>query len=287
MVRDGCSALNGYLRIDEAIAAAAERLASVSDSARLEAELLLARALDVPRSYLYAHPDDTMDAEAQKRFGDTVGRRAAGLPLAYITGTREFWSMELMVSRDTLVPRPETELVVEQALARMPRRAKLRVLDLGTGSGAIALALARERPNWDFVATDVSLAALAVARENARQHDLPNVEFRSGSWFEPVRGERFDIVVSNPPYVCETDPALAELSFEPREALASGADGLDALRVIAKHAGAVLHAGGALVVEHGEQQGDVLSGLLDEYGWTEIRTCTDFAGKPRVTVATR
>jgi release factor glutamine methyltransferase len=263
------------------------RLAAVSDSPRLDAEMLLALAIDTSRSYLFAHPEDVPDDAAIERLERTVARRLAGEPMAYLTGTREFWSMELMVTPDTLVPRPETEALVELALAEIPRRAAWAVLDLGTGSGAIALAVARERRQCEVVATDVSAAALAVARENARHLELPNVEFLEGRWGRPVHGRCFRVVMANPPYVASGDPALAALAFEPRGALDGGPDGLDAIRVIAGEAGTLLAAGGLLLVEHGAGQENAVAAICREHGYEEIHCTRDVAGLPRVTSARR
>lgn len=285
MVREGPGALNEYLRIDAALAHAAGALQDVSDSPRLDAELLLARALDVARSYLFAHPDDEMDPAAAARFSAALEKRAAGMPMAYITGRREFWSMELAVSPDTLVPRPETETLVEQALMRMPRRAPLQVLDLGTGSGAIALAIARERPACHVVATDLSAGAIAVARENARRLMLPNVEFAVGDWTAPVAGRTFDLVVSNPPYVASGDPHLDALKFEPRSALAAGDDGLDAIRAIAATAMSVLNPAGALLLEHGAAQAGDVAAILRGHGWRDVTAARDLSGQARVSIA--
>jgi len=285
ILREGHPPLNEFLQIAQALAAGTERLSDVSDSPRLDAELLLARALDVARSYLFAHPEDALDAAAAGRYGEAIDRRAAGLPMAYITGEKEFWSMALTVSPDTLVPRPETEILVEQALQRIPRRAALAILDLGTGSGAIALAIARERPQCIVTATDASSGALAVARENANRHAIANVDFLHGDWTEPVAGRSFDIVVSNPPYVPDADPDLERLSFEPQMALASGADGLDAIRRIAAGAKTVVRGGGTLLLEHGERQADAVQQILTAAGWRDVSHVKDYAGKPRVTIA--
>jgi release factor glutamine methyltransferase len=279
--------LNEFLRIDAALATAAAKLEGVSDSPRLDAELLLARALDVPRSYLFAHPDDALDPAAGERFFSVIDKRADGVPLAYITGEKEFWSMTLHVNPNTLVPRPETEVLVEQALLRIPRRASYKILDLGTGSGAIALAIAKERPLCDIVATDVSEAALMTAKENARQNNLPNIEFLLGSWFAPVAGRRFDLVATNPPYVPAADPVLPGLRYEPLSALVAGKDGLDAIRHIAANAGSVLHAGGTLLIEHGNQQHRSVASIFQAEEWLEITVTNDLAGIPRVTSATR
>lgn len=264
---------------------AARRLGTVSDSARLDAELLLARAIDMPRSYLFAHPEEPLDELAVARFEAALGRRLAGEPMAYITGIREFWSLELMVTPDTLVPRPETEVLVDLALREIPRRAEWAVLDLGTGSGAIAIAIAKERPLSRITATDVSAAALEVARQNARQLEIPNIEFLEGDWTAPVSGQRFNVIVSNPPYVRADDEALAALRCEPRDALCAGDDGLDAIRVLARDCRALLEPDGVMLIEHGAEQQDGVAAILREHGWAGIDCHTDHAGLPRVTVA--
>ena len=203
------------MRLDAAIADAAERLAEASDSARLDAEILLCQTIDMPRSYLFAHPEDELDTLTKNRFEALMQRRIDGEPMSYITGTREFWSHELLVSPATLVPRPETELLVDLALREIPRGAQWQILDLGTGSGAIAIAIAAERLMCAVTATDVSSAALAIAAQNVRQADLSNVHCLEGSWTTPVLGRRFNIIVSNPPYVSEDDEALKNLRHEP------------------------------------------------------------------------
>lgn len=285
MVREGWTPLNEFETIADAVSQATNALSPVSDSPRLDAELLLARAIDVPRSYLIAHPEDSLDPAAQARFRAAVAGRESGLPMAYVTGEKEFWSMRLMVTPATLVPRPETELLVEHAIGRVSRRSACSVLDLGTGSGAIALAVAKERPLADVVATDISDEALAVARENARQHDLANVSFLAGDWTDPVGDRRFDVVVSNPPYVREGDPALADLGHEPRQALVSGEDGLDAVRRIAAEARSITKAGGSLLIEHGAAQADAVAAILDAEGWLDLQSIRDLAGLPRLCAA--
>ncbi len=271
--------------ISELLEAVTARLAGVSESPRLDAEILLGRAIDMPRSYLFAHPEDVPDDAAIERFEGTVSRRMAGEPMAYIMGIREFWSMELMVTPATLVPRPETEILVDRALGHIPRRAEYRVLDLGTGSGAIALAIARERPICNVVAVDLSQDALAVAVQNARHLDLGNVEFRHGDWTDPVRSETFDLVVSNPPYVADEDPALGALRHEPASALAAGADGLDAIRVLAERCLDVTASGAPLLLEHGADQEALVRGILAAHEWVDIECHKDYAGLPRVTAA--
>jgi release factor glutamine methyltransferase len=279
--------LNEFVEIATVLRDAVKSLERISDSPRLDAELLLARALDVPRSYLIAHPEDALDPAAIERFAQLIERRAAGEPIAYISGSKEFWSMELMVSPDTLVPRPETDLLVERALMYLGRRACQRILDLGTGSGAIALAIARERPLCEIVATDISEAAIAIARQNARHLELANVSFATGNWIEPVAGQQFDIIVSNPPYVRSNDPALENLRHEPLSALAAGEDGLNDIRTIAATAGNVLVDGGRLLIEHGSEQQEAVADLLAKNGWTEIECVQDYGGRPRVSIAKR
>jgi len=273
------------IRIDCALTRATEQLARVSESPRLDAELLLTQALDVPRSYLFTHPEDTLDVTAARRFFAAIARRENGEPIAYIHGVKEFWSLKLMVSPATLVPRPETETLVQEALALIPLAGQADVLDLGTGCGAVALAIASERPEARVVATELSESALGIARENARQLEIINVSFELGDWIEPVRGRSFDVVVANPPYVRVGDAALESLAYEPLSALASGEDGLAAIRILAAECGAILKPRGTLLLEHGaDQQGEVAR-ILATAGWHGIRCVRDMAGRPRVTVA--
>jgi len=252
-----------------------------SDSARLDAEVLLARAIDMPRSYLYAHPEDTLDELALARLNASIEQRAAGTPIAYITGMREFWSLQLQVSAATLVPRPETELLVELALRRIPRRAAWQILDLGTGSGAIAVAIASERPACEVTAVDVSPEALAVAAHNVRLLDIANVECLLGDWTKPVATRKFQLIVSNPPYVAAGDERLAALGAEPHIALVSGNDGLQAVRRLSQECKSVLADHGCLILEHGEEQRDAVSQILEADGWRDIGCHDDYAGRPR------
>jgi len=275
------------MRLDAAIADAARRLAPVTESARLDAEILLCLTIDMPRSYLFAHPEDELDDLSLSRFEALLERRLQGEPMSYITGTREFWSHELLVSPATLVPRPETELLVELALREIPRNAEWQILDLGTGSGAIAISIAAERSLCTVTATDNSADALSIARENARQADLANVTCLLGNWTTPVEHQRFNIVLSNPPYVRSDDEALLDLRHEPLSALASGKDGLDDLRVLARDCAPILAEDGWLMLEHGaDQKGDVAD-LLKAAGWVDITCHNDLADLPRVTVARR
>ena len=252
-----------------------------------DAKPLLAHALGRPASWLYAHGDEPVTPELARRFESLVLARLGGQPVAYLTGSRGFWSLELRVTPATLIPRPETELLVELALARLPLApAPQRVADLGTGSGAIALAIARERPLVQIVATDASMEALAVATANAAAHAIGNVQFGHGNWWEPLGGQQFDLVASNPPYIAEGDRHLEEgdLRFEPASALSSGIDGLDAIRQIVAGAGAHLHAGGWLLLEHGWEQAAAVRALLVQAGFSEVASERDLESRERVTL---
>jgi release factor glutamine methyltransferase len=252
-----------------------------------DADLLLAHALGQARTWLYAHGDAAPDPGAARRFEELLSRREGGEPVAYLVGRRGFWSFELRVSPDTLVPRAETERLVELALERLPADGDFwRIADLGTGSGAIALALALERPRAEVVATDASEAALDVARDNARSLGVGNIAFRQGDWFAPLAGERFDLVASNPPYIALGDPHLdqGDLRFEPDAALVSGADGLDAIRAIADGAPRHLLPRGWLLVEHGWEQGQAVRALFEAAGLVDIATHADLEQRDRVTL---
>jgi len=245
-----------------------------------EARLLVARATGFAEATVLAHPERELSAEAEARFREFAARRARGEPIAYILGVKEFYGLPLAVGPAVLIPRPETELLAELALACAPAA----VLDLGTGSGAIALVLKRQLPHARVVAVEASAAALAVARRNAAALAL-EVDFRHGRWFEAVPGERFDVIVANPPYVAEGDPHLeqGDLRFEPRSALAAGPDGLDAIREIAQGAPSHLAPGGRLLLEHGLGQQAAVRRLLEDCGLEGVTTWPDLAGIARVT----
>lgn len=270
----------------DALASLRKRFSAVSATAALDAEILLAQVLGTNRAALAARPGHTLAPSQAQMLESLASRRAAGEPIAYITGRREFWSLELEVTPDVLVPRPETELVVELALAALARVSRPAVLDLGTGSGAIALAIGRERGDAVVTAVDESTAALAVAGRNAAKLGIGNVRFLHGSWYEPVAGSRFDAIVSNPPYVAEADPALATLVHEPRAALVAGRDGLVALAAVCAGARACLRAGASLIVEHGASQGAAVRGLMSDAGFVGVGTQRDLAAQERVTAGT-
>jgi release factor glutamine methyltransferase len=249
-----------------------------------EARLLLAEACGFSEASVIAQGESELPPEIEARFTEMVARRRSGEPIAYIVGRREFYSLPLTVGPPVLIPRPETELLVDLALERISSAATASVLDLGTGSGAIALAIKRNRPRARVVAVEISAAALEYAKRNAVKLGV-EIELVHGDWFEPLRGERFDVVVSNPPYVAHEDPHLnqGDLRFEPRHALVAGTDGLDEIRQIAKGARAALRAGGWLLLEHGEGQGDAVRALLEAAGFDEIATWPDLAGIARAT----
>jgi release factor glutamine methyltransferase len=272
--------------IAETLESGARDLAANSSSPHLDAELLLSEVLGVPRARLRTKSAERLTDQQCRRFGELLARRRAGAPVAYLTGLREFWSLSLRVSEAVLVPRPETETLVERALAVRGNHASCTVLDLGTGSGAIALAIAHERPLWRVTATDVSHDALAVAIENARRLDLSRIRLLQGDWFLAVEGERFDIIVSNPPYVAADDPALAALAQEPALALTPGPSGMESLARVVSGAAAHLSPGGVLLLEHGMTQGEAVRRLLQEHGFVEIVTHQDLSGRPRVTQGT-
>jgi len=271
--------------VADALNGAARSLHSYSDSPRLDAELLLGKILGLPRSGLIAHGAEPIAADEERAYAGLIEQRLRGTPVAYLTGTREFWSLPLRVTEAVLVPRPETELVVELALQFLPKHA-VSILDLGTGSGAIALAIASERPHARVTGVDVSPAALEVAIQNSRDLGLSHIDWRLGSWFTPVAGERFHLIVANPPYICAADPALEKLSAEPALALCDGPTGLESLAAIVEGAAAHLHEHGRLILEHGCDQAPDVARLMADHRFTDIRSHLDFSGKPRVTLGT-
>ena len=249
----------------------------------LEARMLAERALGKPRAWLIAHADEIADTAAEQAFAAMAERRRQGEPIAYILGEREFYGLDFAVAPAVLIPRPETELLVELALERFAADTAARVLDLGTGSGAIAVTLAQQRPQARLTAVDVDYAALTLARVNAKRHGV-SVRFFCGNWFGALAGERFDLIVSNPPYVADGDPhlTLGDVRFEPQRALVGGADGLDCIRAIAAQAQAHLNPGAWLLFEHGYDQAPACRALLEARGYAEVQSWPDLAGIPRV-----
>ncbi len=271
-------------RLRHATTALAER----TDCPRIEAEALLAHCLGRPRSWLFAHATEPITAAPDRRFGELLERRLRGEPLAYLTGQREFWSLTLAVGPEVLIPRPETEGLVELALRFIPGPSA-RVADLGTGSGAIALALASERPGWDISATDVSPEALALARRNAERLGLANIGFRLGDWCRALDSGDYDLILANPPYIADGDPAVADdvRTHEPGLALYAGPGGLECLGRIIDQAREHLVPTGRLLLEHGIGQGPDLHAMLAQRGYREIAHHEDLSGHERIVSAVR
>jgi release factor glutamine methyltransferase len=276
---------DGALSVAAALRRGALALAAASESPRRDAEILLGSVLGRSRAGLISADDAPVDAPQRREFGHLLARRRAGAPVAYLTGTREFWSLEFAVSPAVLVPRPETELLVALALEHLPAKRECAVLDLGTGSGAIAIAIAHERPRAVVTGIDRSAAALAVARANGARLVADRVRWRAGSWFEPVPDERFDVIVANPPYIAADDAALARLAAEPLEALTPGATGLESFATIIAAAPAHLRENGVLALEHGATQAEAVTALFSGARFAAIQTRADDAGLPRVTYA--
>ena len=272
------------MNIRQLIDTASQQLSQLSDSPRLDAEILLAHSLRKNRSWLMTWPENTPDEAQLQLFQQLLQQRLQGHPIAHLTGEREFWSLPLQVTADTLIPRPDTELMVEQILARYPAEPAIQLLDLGTGSGAISLALAHERPAWQITASDRSEAALQVAQRNAEQLGL-DIEFKHSDWFSTLQGQLFDVIASNPPYIPRTDPHLSQgdVRFEPLSALASGDDGLDAIRHICATATDFLKPAGQLFIEHGYDQMTEIHDILHRNHYHSIQQYHDLAGSPRLT----
>lgn len=256
-----------------------------SPTPRLDAELLLAQALGKSRSYLHTWPEHEPAAAQLAGYQAALARRRAGEPVAYILGRQGFWSLELDVARHTLIPRPDTELLVETALALLPAT-PLQGLDLGTGTGAIALALACERPAWQMTGVDRVAAAVALAQGNGTRLQLANARFVESCWFSALAGQRFQLIVSNPPYIAAADPHLSQgdVRFEPSSALVAGVDGLDDIRLIIEQAPAHLLAGGWLLQEHGFEQAEAVRELLSRRGFTAVDSRRDLGGHQRISV---
>lgn len=264
---------------------ATQQLFKVSDTPKLDAEVLLCHVLEKDRSYLISWPEKEIEGSQLKKFQHLLEQRQQGHPVAHIIQQREFWSLNFQVSNDTLIPRPDTELIVEKILNNHAELPAKSLLDLGTGSGAIAVAIASERPQWNIIATDQSLNALQLAEKNALQHGINNIKFKPGNWFEAIDDQRFDIIVSNPPYIAESDPHLnqGDVRFEPSSALVSGADGLNDIRLITQHARQHLNSNGMLIIEHGYDQKKAVHSIFEQAGFKDIQQHHDLAHQPRCT----
>lgn len=271
--------------IQNSLNTATHKLATVSDSARLDAEVLLAFVLGKNRSYLRAWNDKILNAQEISQFELLISQRETGIPIAYLTGTREFWSRDFFVSPDVLIPRPDTEILIEHCLKKIPQNLPFQILDLGTGSGIIAITLACECPNVKIIAVDASESALKIAQKNADFHDCQNVEFILSDWFSNVPKIKFDLIVSNPPYICENDEHLTQgdVCFEPKSALIAAESGLRDIIDITKNAKNYLISNGQLLLEHGYNQAQDVQIILRNMGFTNVCTYHDLAGQPRIT----
>lgn len=271
--------------IQQLLNTATNSLTAVSDSPRLDAEVLLAFLLEKNRSYLRAWNDKNLDVPTIDRFESLVSQRFDGVPIAYLVGSREFWSRDFIVSPDVLIPRPDTEVLIELCLAQIPLDSTFTILDLGTGSGIIAVTLAAERPNANIFAVDASSAALAIAQKNAYQYHCQNVEFILSDWFSAVPKTEFNLIVSNPPYICADDEHLSQgdVRFEPKSALIATENGLRDINIIATQAKNYLLPRGQLWFEHGYNQAQAVQTILTKLHYSDVQTYHDLAGQPRVT----
>ena len=274
------------LPISQIIEEAIEQLQAVSDSARLDIELLLCSVIKKERSFFHAWPEHELEQQQLNSFLQLLQQRLQGEPIAHILGERGFWSLNLKVTKDTLIPRPDTERLVELSLEIIPQKSQWKILDLGTGTGAIALSLAKENPGCFITATDQSIAALEVAKQNAVDNNISNIEFIRSNWFENLSSQRFDMIVTNPPYIKDNDPHLkqGDVRFEPLSALTSGEDGLDDIRSIISKAQKHLATQGVLLIEHGYDQADAVCHLLTEANFNSVSNFKDYNDNPRVSI---
>ena len=264
---------------------ASAQLTAVSDSAQLDAEVLLCHCLEKSRAFLRTWPERQITPAQFHQFEALLAKRMQGMPIAYLTGEREFWSRTFRVTPDVLIPRPDSELLIELSLPLMRDAERGKMIDLGTGSGILAITLATEMPFLDVVATDISLAALAVAKENATRLNTKNARFLASHWFESVPDTDFDLVISNPPYIAGDDPHLqqGDVRFEPQTALISDDQGLQDIRILADQARQHLKIGGHLLLEHGYQQANAVQAILNDLKYSQVATHCDLSGNPRVT----
>ncbi len=264
----------------------AEQSINFSESPRLDAEILFCYVMQFNRSKIYSHPDATVPDDKSALFKSLIKKRQEGHPVAHLTGKKEFWSLEFAINKDTLIPRPETELAVETALQIIPADATFNILDLGTGSGAIAVAVAFERPGCKIVATDINKNALEMAQENAKTHKLENIKFFLSDWYLNIPPQSFDLIISNPPYVKKDDEYLSQgdVRFESHLALCADLDGMQAINIILKHAGSYLACGAHLIIEHAYNQKKLVQKAFLENNFKEIKTFQDLSGQDRITL---
>ena len=264
----------------------AEQSINSSESARLDAEILFCDVMQLQRSRIYSHPEQLVPEDKSVLFQSLIEQRQLGHPIAHLTGKKEFWSLELTVNRDTLIPRPETELLVETALQIIPHDAAFSILDLGTGSGAIAIAIASERPNCRIVATDINSNALAIARKNAETHQMNNIQFYPSNWYQNIPSQSFDMIVSNPPYIRQDDEHLSQgdVRFDPELALVAGTDGMQAINMILEDASSYLARDASLLIEHGYDQKPLVQEAFLKHDFKRIKTFQDLSGQDRITL---
>ncbi|MDF1828258.1 MAG: peptide chain release factor N(5)-glutamine methyltransferase [Legionellaceae bacterium] len=270
--------------IKHALRQAVENLAKTSPTPQLDAEILLCHVLKKNRAYLYAYSEHVLDNALHQLFESFIKKRTEGMPVAYLTHEREFWSLPLYVTSDTLIPRPETELLIEQTLSLLGQRSHCSVLELGTGTGAISIALASEKPQWTILAADISKPALCVAQKNIERHQLHNITLMASNWFQSIPNQPFDLIISNPPYLAKHDPHQhqGDLRYEPKQALVSGDDGLDDIKHIIKTSRHYLMPGGLLLLEHGYNQAQAIKACLLGEKYHQVQCWQDAAGLDRV-----
>ena len=264
----------------------AEQSINCSDSARLDAEILFCDVMQFNRSRIYSHPEQIVPDDKSVLFQSLIAQRQQGRPIAHLTGKKEFWSLQLAINEDTLIPRPETELLVETALQLVPDDTTFNILDLGTGSGAIAIAIASERPNCKIVATDINTNALIIAKKNAETHQLKNIQFYLSNWYQNIPSQEFDLIVSNPPYIKEDDEHLSQgdIRFEPELALVAGTDGMQAINIILENAKQYLASDAYLLIEHGYDQRSLVEEAFLKHDFKQLKTFQDLSGQDRITM---
>jgi release factor glutamine methyltransferase len=267
---------------------AAEQLSNVSETPDLDSEILLCFCLNKDRTFLRAWPEKSINTEQSNLFQTLISKRFNGMPIAYLTGEREFWSRSFKVSPNVLIPRPDTELLIELGLFFLSGKQNFKVIDLGTGSGILAITLAAERPSSNFIAVDNSSCALNIAQENADQHGAKNIQFSISNWFDEIFDDDFDLVISNPPYIASHDPHLTQgdLRYEPRSALVSHENGLKDIRLIAEQSTRHLKRNGRLLIEHGYNQKNEVQTIFKALNYLKVCTYNDLSGLPRVTSGT-
>ena len=273
------------MNIQQALQQASKDLSGTSPSAMLDAQVLLTHVLQCNTAHLAAWPEKALSDAQQADYLQLVKQRRQGTPVAHLTGSREFWSLDFSVDNSTLIPRPETETLVEYLLDNFASRENLKLLDMGTGTGAIAISIAKEKPDWEIVASDISEQALKLARQNSSHHDTDNVSLIQSDWFENIGQKNFDIIISNPPYIASDDPhlTLGDVRFEPKSALSSGTTGMDDIEHICSHAKEYLLKNGWLIVEHGYNQKQQVADCFSRNGFTEITQQQDLSGHTRMT----